>query len=387
MDTDYPRYISAAWVFNPTGAGAFRPDRIGRKLHEKVQKVLNKEGLHNPVIAPESGAFWCQGRRVAEAISWVCRQGVGQIRPILTCIQSSWSWEQKGGQIIPEGTGDKRPWPVVQDPVSDYPDILGGPASAVALSVWTNELEALESSPPWVYWALRADQKMLRAELEKCAWSDKDIGHWWQLMEGLLADTGRHWEVRVVDKRVSIHRLPISSHKACDEVIQILGTFLPPSARRPARLSGLAPSPEKGGNPLSSHHEPVSSVLRGWVSASRFWSLRRALHWNDLREHSNAVRIWDFEKLPRAVAHRTLDQFTKLTRLGPPPAGTRLPLLDQVYEIAPAWSGWPDLLEVLQGLDALEPGMRAVLTHMKEEAMDRSISQPDGAPMLRPARF
>lgn len=391
MDSDYPRLISAAWVFNPIHGA--RADRLQKKLEEEVHDVLNRDGLHSPMIAPEHGAFWRQGHRMVEAMAWIYRQGVERIsppNPLTKCVQAAWIWEQEGGAIIPKDGGSVLPWPTMQDPVQDYPEILDGEASKVALSTFRSELEAVDSSPPWVHWALEANLDMLRAELEQCAWSQEDVAHWWRLMEGLLASAGNHWDIHILDDQMRISRLPVSRMKPRDEVVRLLGAFLPLDDRRPSRLSALVRTPEKGGSPFTPH-EVVSSVLRDWVTPARFWSLRRSLHWNDFRASTSPDLLWDFERLPRPVAHRTLDKFAKAFHLSPPPAGTSLPLVVQFYHAAPKWKGWGALLESLEGLDALTLEGRGVLASLRAEEMGQRISKDPApsvsAPRPTPSRF
>lgn len=369
-----PRILQAAWVLSPS------PKRPPGKVMERLEKeVLNLPGRVVSGASFGQASLWRQGRRVIESIYWVHQRAPARLSLPSPSLQAAWALEGRQAHAVPQSPGSDTPWPTLREVDPPHFSLLESPATQVALSAWRKELEAIEPAPSWVYWALRAEQKMLHAELAQCAWSESDIDCWWGLVEGLLGQTFGHGEIQILDGQVRIEKLPVSEIPgAAQQVLRTLGAFLPPSARRPARLSALSPSPEKKGS-HGAYHQAITDVLRQWVPPARLWTLRRTLQWTTLTGEEAVERVKDFKRMRRPAAYRALEELAQSVYRNDMPQGLQLPLLEEVHRAAPKWPGWKTLLETLDGKNSLTLPLQATLHGMRRLQMEAKIPKAPSA--------
>lgn len=369
--SDDRNYYGSAWAYvGPNGVSS-------KTLFQRLQKALENATRSSPTPVGVVGAdtFWRQGLRVAESIRWECEKEPLPMRTTSTRTVGHWALGQESGLLEPVSAGF--PWPSVSFSgmvsSSKISKLVTGPASsAVALGRWTEELSAIDSSPPWVYWALQGDGPQLERELGQICWDKQAISQWWKLMSSLIEVrpcAPRHYELGLGENGLEVKELPITSWSTRQDMIKLLCECLPAHARSPVRLSNLDNAgPLMTGSPDA---QVIDEVLRGWVSPARFWSLRKVLYVPALTKGFDANTLNDFRALPKASAYRALEKMASgpMTFFNAEPLEA-LPLL---HDHVPDWPGWRDLLSRLEPSDLLPPQSLAFLASLKEVALDQQL--------------
>lgn len=367
------------------------PDRTpSRSLARQLERALEKSFWARASQASQQtqirgmDSFWRQGRQVAQSIRWEAEGAPLTLRSSSSRVVGQWSVGEKTGRLEPLDSA--LPWPTVEfsGMVSSsalLERVSAGPSSSVALKRWSEEFCSMDPSPPWVHWALWADLDMLRQELSQVSWDEDSLARWWELMASLVEPQHRirgHYDIAMNDEDLSVNKLPISNWETRRLVIRTLCDYLPAQHRRPGRLAGL--DKMRGSSLPGQDEDLVDEVLRGWLSPSRFWSLRCKLNKSRLVVALPATLLADFRALPEPAAHRAL---SKMTRTPLVLAG-KLEGLPPLHDHAPNWSGWKPLLSSLDRQDLLAPPSQAFLATLSAADLDRKLTEAEAKP--EPAR-